>query len=217
MSLAKLLNVIILILFTIGAALLLVLEITPGPDMMLVVARGIGQGRRVAILTVVGMIFVAGVVQVGLLVLGVASLLSTYPAGLMLLQWLGAAYMLYLGGRMILASLGGGARRKPAPASVPGWRAVREGAINSLTNPKSLLFMFAFLPQFVASGYPVAAYTFGLAMIHVLIGTVWSSTMIAASRPLSRWLKRPAVVRNMDRLTGLVFVAFAVRLATSKR
>ena len=53
-------------------AALVVLEITPGPDMMLVVARGVGQGRRVALLTVIGMVFVAGVVQVGLLVIGVA-------------------------------------------------------------------------------------------------------------------------------------------------
>ncbi len=59
-------------------AALVVLEITPGPDMMLVVARGVGQGRRVALLTVIGMVFVAGVVQVGLLVLGVASLLQAY-------------------------------------------------------------------------------------------------------------------------------------------
>lgn len=66
-------------------AALLVLEITPGPDMMLVVARGIGQGRRVALLTVVGMVFLAGIVQVGLLVLGVTSLLQAYSSGLVAL------------------------------------------------------------------------------------------------------------------------------------
>lgn len=139
------------ILLTFVAALF-VLEITPGPDMMLVLARGIGQGRRVALLTVVGMIFVAGVVQVGLLVLGVASLLKAYPAGLMLLQWVGAAYMLYLGARMVWSSFGDAAESKRLAATeVSDWRAVREGTINSLTNPKSLLFMFAFLPQFVDS------------------------------------------------------------------
>ena len=81
------------VLLTFVAALF-VLEITPGPDMMLVLARGIGQGRRVALLTVVGMVFFAGLVQVSLLVLGVASLLKAYPAGLMALQWVGAVYML---------------------------------------------------------------------------------------------------------------------------
>src|SRR4051794_22028033 len=88
-------------------AALVVLDITPGPDMMLVVARGIEQGRKIALLTVVGMTLLAGVVQVGLLVLGVASLLQAYPEGLAVLQWAGAFYMLYLGAKMILSSLDG--------------------------------------------------------------------------------------------------------------
>ena len=100
------------------ALALLVLEITPGPDMMLVLARGIGQGRRVALLTVVGMVFLAGVVQVALLVLGVASLLKAYPASLLLLQWAGAAYLLYLGAKMIAASRHAGERRRPETAPV---------------------------------------------------------------------------------------------------
>lgn len=57
------------------------LEITPGPDMMLVLARGIGQGQRIALLTAVGQIFVSGTVQVALLVLGVASPLQVHPSG----------------------------------------------------------------------------------------------------------------------------------------
>src|SRR5215510_9313931 len=77
------------------------LEITPGPDMMLVLARGIGQGRKTAMMTVIGMIFVAGVVQVALLVLGVASLLEAHPASLNILRWVGAGYLLYLGVQLI--------------------------------------------------------------------------------------------------------------------
>src|SRR5215470_8449456 len=130
-------------------AALFVLEITPGPDMTLVLARGIGQGRRVALLTVVGMVFVAGVVQVGLLVLGLASLIQAYPVGLVMLQWAGAAYLLFLGVRLIASSLGNSNGRTPAARPMSDWAAVRQGTINSLTNPKALLFMFAFLPQFV--------------------------------------------------------------------
>jgi len=129
------------------------LETTPGPDMMLVLARGIGQGRRTALLTVVGMIFIAGLVQVGLLVLGVASLLQAHPSGLVVLRWIGAVYLLYLGARMIRSSVSG-QKNLVAPGCFSPRHALREGTINSLTNPKSLLFMFAFLPQFVdpASG-----------------------------------------------------------------
>src|SRR5262249_5449438 len=130
-------------------AALIVLEITPGPDMMLVLARGVGQGRRIALLTVVGMVFVAGAVQVSLLVLGVASFLQAYPQGLLVLQWAGALYMLYLGARMMWLSLGGQKTKRSLVAPISDWSAIRQGTINSLTNPKSLLFMFAFLPQFV--------------------------------------------------------------------
>ncbi|WP_292218245.1 LysE family translocator [Mesorhizobium sp.] len=112
-------------------AALVVLEITPGPDIMLVIARGIRQRRRIALLTVVGMIFVAGVVQVGLLVLGIASLLQAYPAGLTALKWAGALYMLYLGVRMIASSLGGQKTKRLAVSRISDWSVVREGTINS--------------------------------------------------------------------------------------
>lgn len=198
-------------------AALLVLEITPGPDMMLVVARGIGQGRRVAMLTVIGMVFVAGVVQVGLLVLGIASLLSACPANLTLLQWLGAAYMLFLGGRMILDSLGCGAKYKPAPASVPGWRAVREGAVNSLTNPKSLLFMFAFLPQFVDPAVgPVWAQLLLLGAIQKLAGILSLGSVALASGSIGQLLHRwPRLLVWQQRFTGAVLVALGLRLIAS--
>src|SRR5215204_3616397 len=124
-------------LFTFLAALI-VLDLTPGPDMMLVLARGIGQGRRIALLTVIGMVFVAGVVQVGLLVLGAAAMLQAYPASLVILQWIGAAYLLYLGLKMILAS-DARVENKTAEVSQSDWAAMREGCINNLTNPKSLL------------------------------------------------------------------------------
>jgi threonine/homoserine/homoserine lactone efflux protein len=64
---------------------LLALELTPGPDMMLVTARGIGQGRRVALLTVVGTVLVAGPIQIAALVLGLASLLQAHPASLVVI------------------------------------------------------------------------------------------------------------------------------------
>src|SRR5262245_36308167 len=127
------------------AIALLILDLTPGPDMMLVMARGVGQGRKVALMTMVGMTMVAGGVQVALLVLGIASLLQAHPEALILLRWIGAAYLIWLGMRLVLSR-----GRKDAAgddvAGISAWRAMREGAINSLTNPKSLLFMFAFLP-----------------------------------------------------------------------
>lgn len=195
-------------------AALAVLEITPGPDMMLVLARGIGQGRRTALLTVVGMIFVAGVVQVGLLVLGVASLLQAYPLGLAVLQWAGAAYMLYLGARMILASLGSRERKRLAVRPASDWTAIREGTFNSLTNPKSLLFMFAFLPQFVdpAAG-PVWAQLVVLGTIQKLAGILSLGSVALASGTVGQWLYRwPGLLAWQQRFTGVVMIGLGLRL-----
>ncbi|MBV7517336.1 LysE family translocator [Ensifer sp. ENS12] len=206
----------IAVLLTFVAALF-VLEITPGPDMMLVLARGIGQGRRVALLTVVGMVFVAGVVQVGLLVLGVASLLSAYPAGLMVLQWAGAGYMLYLGARMVWSSFGDRKKKKLAAAYVSDWTAVRQGTINSLTNPKSLLFMFACLPQFVdPSAGPVWLQLAVLGTVQKLAGILSLGSVALASGTVGQMLYRaPRLLVWQERFTGAVMLGLGFRLLFS--
>ena len=182
--------------------------------MMLVIARGIGQGRRVAILTVVGMIFVAGIVQVALLVLGVASLLQAYPTSLVLLQWAGALYMLYLGFRMILSSMRGHDGKRPIAAEISDWTAVREGTLNSLTNPKSLLFMFAFLPQFVdPTAGPVWIQLAVLGTIQKLAGIFSLGAVAVASGTMGQWLYRwPGLLAWQQRFTGIVMIGLGLRL-----
>ncbi|MBN9218995.1 MAG: LysE family translocator [Mesorhizobium sp.] len=198
-------------------AALLVLEITPGPDMMLVIARGIGQGRRIAFLTVVGMVFLAGLVQVGLLVLGVTSLLQAYPSGLVALQWAGALYMLYLGARMIWASFGSHKSKRLSITRISDRKALRDGAINSLTNPKSLLFMFAFLPQFVdPSVGPVWLQLLVLGSIQKLAGIVSLGSVAMASGTVGQWLTRwPSLLAWQERFTGLIMVGLGIRLLVS--
>ena len=177
-------------LLTFLAALFL-LEITPGPDMMLVVARGVGQGRRVALLTVAGMIFVAGAIQVGLLVLGLASLMQAYPSSLTLLKWAGAIYLIYLGGRMLWSSRRPAEKREPAKAHSSDWAAVRESCLNNLTNPKSLLFMFAFLPQFIDPQVgPVWSQLLVLGAIQKLSGVFSLGSVAVASGTVGQWLTR---------------------------
>lgn len=193
---------------------LAVLEITPGPDMMLIIARGVGQGRKVALLTVAGNIFVAGTIQVALLVLGLASLLAAYPAALRMLQWAGAIYLLYLGTRMIWASfrhqVAGGSKVSP----VSGWTAVRQGAINSLTNPKSLLFMFTFLPLFVdPEAGPVWLQLLVLGAIQKLIGIFSLGSVAVAAGSVGHFLHRwPRLLAWQERFTGVVMIALGIRL-----
>ena len=194
------------------AVALLFLQITPGPDMMLVIGRGVGQGRRIALMTVVGMIFVSGVFQVAALVGGVASLLQAWPQALAALRWAGAAYLAWLGLRLLVASRQGAAARQVPWVSA--WTAVRDGAVNNLTNPKSFLFMFAFVPQFVdAAAGPVWLQLLVLGSLQKLSGFVVLGGVALASGAVGRWLQRwPAMLSWQHRFTGAVMLALAARL-----
>lgn len=198
-------------------AALAVLEITPGPDMMLIVARGVGQGRKVALLTVVGMVFFAGAVQVCLLVLGLASLVAAYPAALTILQWMGAAYLIYLGGKMVWASFGHLTEAKLTARPISGWKAVREGTLNNLTNPKSLLFMFTFLPLFIDPyAGPVWLQLFILGSMQKLAGVFSLGSVALASGTIGHFLHRwPDLLAWQERFTGAVLLGLGVRLLLS--
>ena len=137
-----------------------------------------------------------------------------------LLKWTGAAYLAWLGLQMMLkprSEMNMAASETSGKVLRIGNSPFIRGLFGNVLNPKVGVFYVSFLPQFVATGYPVGPYIFGLAAMHAVIGTLWSITMISATRPLSRWLRRPAVVRTLDRLTGTIFLAFAVRLAMTKR
>ncbi|WP_434669468.1 LysE family translocator [Klebsiella sp. B345] len=194
---------------------LTLLEISPGPDMMLTIARGVGQGRRVALLTVLGNVFIAGFIQVSFLVLGLVSVVHAWPVALDLLRWVGAAYLMWLGIKMIATS--GTDTRLRKTAKISNWNAVKEGALNSLTNPKSLLFMFAFLPQFVDPGAgPVWLQLLVLGSIQKLAGILSLGSVALASGTFGNWLsKHPAVIKWQERFTGVVMVGLGIRMLLS--
>ncbi len=85
---------------------------------------------------------------------------------------------------------------------------MRRGLLTNLLNPKIGVFYVSFLPQFLPQGVQAGPFIFLLAVIHVVIGTAWSICLIAATRPIAGALKRPAVVRWLDRATGVVFLGF---------
>ncbi|HAV1789163.1 TPA: LysE family translocator [Enterobacter hormaechei subsp. xiangfangensis] len=194
---------------------LVLLEISPGPDMMLTIARGVGQGRRIALLTVLGNVFIAGTVQVAFLVLGLVTVVQAWPVALDLLRWAGTTYLIWLGIEM-LASTGTDTRLRKT-ARISDWNAVKEGAVNSLTNPESLLFMFAFLPQFVdPSAGPVWLQLLFLGSIQKLAGIVSLGTVAMASGTFGNWLgKHPGLIKWQERFTGTVMIGLDIRMLFS--
>ncbi len=196
-------------------AAVLALQIAPGPDMMLVIGRGVGQGRRVALLTAAGTTLVAALVQLPLLALGVASLIQASPVAFQALRWVGGIYLVWLGVKLLLRagrSLGGGGT---APRAVSDLTALREGAISGLTNPKSMVFMLAFLPQFVdpSFGWPVTVQLLILGAVQKLSGFAVMATVALGAGTFGTWLaRRPTLIAWQERFAGLVMVALGLRL-----
>jgi threonine/homoserine/homoserine lactone efflux protein len=198
-----------LIAFTAAAGLL---TVAPGLDTALVLRTAATDGPRPAALAGLG---IAGgcLVWAALVAVGLGALLAASELAYQILRFAGAAYLIYIGYRML---------RHPrrgfliAGVTARGRGALARGALTNLLNPKVGVFYVSFLPQFVPHGVPVAPFILLLGLIHAVLGLVWFACLIIATRPIARLLRRPAVVTSVDRVTGGLFVAFGVGLALER-
>lgn len=200
-----------LIAFTLAAVLL---TITPGLDTALVLRTAAAEGARRAFAAALGICL--GCLAWGLLVaVGLGVLLQASELAYLALKWIGAAYLLYLGLRLILAPRAeaeGGEAEAPPRAN---W--FLRGLLTNLLNPKVGAFYVSFLPQFIPAGANVPSTTLLLAAVHAGLGLLWFGLLIGATRPLAAMLRKPGLVRGLDRVTGLVLVFFGLRLAFSRQ
>ena len=192
------------------------LTITPGLDTALVLRTAAVEGPKRAVFAALG-INVGCLIWGAAVALGLGALLAASTMAFTILKWVGAAYLVWLGLNLLLKprdrfEIATGAKRGGGDLT---W--MRRGFLTNLLNPKIGVFYVSFLPQFLPAGVQAAPFIFLLAVIHVLIGSCWSATLIAGTRPIAGVLQRAAVVRWLDRLTGGVFVAFGVRLALERR
>ena len=192
------------------------IQLSPGPDMMLVIARGIGQGRRIALTCVAG-ISAAALVQIPALALGVATVFERSDTAYALLKNAGAVYLIYLGIRFLRSA------SKPAGAVSSSLTSARaaffQGFWGNLANPKSLVFLLAFLPQFVdpAKGN-VATQLLVLGLIHKSIGLLVDGSVAILSGSSGNWLKKnPGFVKWQERLVGSIMIGLGLRLAFDSR
>jgi threonine/homoserine/homoserine lactone efflux protein len=215
------------------------LTLTPGLDTALILRTSALGSRREATGVVLG-------IQLGTLLwgtlssLGVSALLTASHTAYTTLRIAGAAYLLWMGGRMLLGSLrrrggsesgdalaaergdGGGAEDRAGVAAGAGagrWRSgglvrgLRRGMTTNLLNPKIGVFYVAVLPQFIPAHAPHLAMGLLLTCVHVTEGLLWSGVLVAFAGVLRGWLRRPVARRVLDRVTGTVVIAFGLRLA----
>ena len=201
--------------FATFAAATLALNLTPGPDMLYVLARSLGEGRRAGIVSALG-ISAGCLVHMTLVSVGLAGVLASAPLAYDTVRLLGAAYLCYLGFRALLQPP---ARRFMSGADGTGlWRLFLQGAITNILNPKVALFFLAFLPQFVTPGSSApAAQLLLLGIWFNLSGTAVNLLVALTAARLAPWLERGTGAAWLSRLTGAVFLGLAVRLAASRR
>jgi threonine/homoserine/homoserine lactone efflux protein len=207
------------------------LNLTPGPDVLYIVSNALRSGARAGV--VAGLGITAGCfVHVFAAAVGVSALLATSATAFTVLKWAGAAYLLWVGVKLLLAKSApvgwageatpavpvlGCAARTPAydagKASSP-WAVFRGGFLTNVLNPKVAIFFLAFVPQFIApdTGHKALAF--------VLLGTLFNINSIAVNVGwafAAAWLARHGAVQRgmhwLDRVAGAMFVGFGLKLA----
>ncbi|KIC16072.1 LysE family translocator [Leisingera sp. ANG-Vp] len=191
----------------------LALNLTPGADMMFCLGQGLRSGRGAAVAASAG-ISVGSMVHVALAGLGLGAVVSAMPALFDVIRWIGVAYLLYLA----WGALRGGLASDELPER-RGASAFRSGLLVNLANPKVILFVLAFVPQFVKpEAGPVLAQflIFGLILavggffINGLVG-------IFAGQAGQRLTGSPVFARWLGRVSAGIFAGLAVRLAVMER
>lgn len=195
----------------VAAALLL--NVTPGPDMLFVAGSAAARGTRAGLAAALG-VGAGCLLHVALAAAGVGALLAASPAAFDALRWLGAAYLVWAGVALWRT------RRQDAEAlPAPGDRSVFwQGAVTNALNPKVVLFFVAFLPQFIAPGAERAwAGMLLLGLLFDVGGTAVNLAVAwAAGRARERLDLRPRAVALMQRAVGVLFVGLGLRLALSR-
>ncbi|POG11581.1 lysine transporter LysE [Pseudomonas putida] len=191
-----------------------VLAVTPGVDTAMVLRAAAVDGRRTALLAAVG-VALGCLAWGGAVSLGLGVLLQRSEVAYTVLKSAGAAYLLWVGIKLLLKPRQSFQNKLEGDNTVSGWSAFARGLLTNLLNPKVGIFYVTLLPQFIPAGVALSMYSFFLASIHVLLTVVWFGLLIAATMPLKNLLSQPSTVKALDRVTGGIFIAFGLKIAAS--
>jgi threonine/homoserine/homoserine lactone efflux protein len=200
-----------LLSFTVASVLIVLL---PGPDSLVVVRGLVRGGRRGGALTAAGVLCGLGV-WVTATALGISALLQASEVGYDVLKVAGACYLLWLGFRSLAALR----RTSTRPVSLEAVEAVRSGFwagfLTDILNPKVGVFFISFLPGFIPAGaHSVGWITLGFGAWYTVLSALYFAALVAVSSTVAGWMSTARIRRRLDAATGLVLVAFGLRLAT---
>ncbi len=194
----------------------LLLALAPGPDNLFVLTQSALRGKAAGLAVTLGLC-TGLTVHTTAVALGLAALFAASAMAFTVLKLCGAAYLLWLAWQAFRAS--STALRAAAPSRLTGWQLYRRGIVMNITNPKVSIFFLAFLPQFAdpARG-PLTLQILLLGAIFILATIViFGGIALLAGVLGDRLTRSPGLQRVMNRMTGAIFTALALRLALGER
>ncbi|KAA8997677.1 LysE family translocator [Affinibrenneria salicis] len=206
--------------FPLFVASILVLLITPGPDLAYVVGQSIANGRRSGVISAAG-VALGSCTHAIASAIGLTALIAASPAIFAVIKYCGASYLIYLGGKMLYSASRQKRQAENAPprSTVSTRNLLSRGVITTITNPKVLLFFVAFFPQFVSVNGEHQTLSFLiLGFTYAIVGFLTDAAFallaggaagaVAGNNRLRRW---------MDRAVGATFIALGIRIALARR
>ncbi len=203
--------------FTLFLTTGILLNLTPGPDTAYILGRSIAQGRRAGVASAFG-ISLGSIGHTIAAALGLSAFLAASAWAFTVVKFVGGAYLIYLGVRMILSRAG----ELNIPSNFRNGEAAaafRQGIITNLLNPKVALFFLAFLPQFIDPAAPMKVPAFIiLGLTFVATGTIWCLILAWSASAFGEKLRGSTTIANiLNRTVGSLFVFLGLRLASASR
>jgi homoserine/homoserine lactone efflux protein len=197
-------------LFTAFLLITLVLFLIPGPIVTLVIATSASKGTRAGLVTVAGT-SCGTAVLLAVIALGLSWILNHALTWFEVLRWVGAAYLIWLG----VQAWRGAGRVAPVPPNdrIHFWR----GFLVALSNPKTIAFFTAFLPQFVDPGLPAAPQLALMCIVAVMLGAASDSGWAILAGLGRVWFMKPARAKLLGRLSGITLIGGGIWLSLSRR
>lgn len=202
----------------------ILLNLTPGSDSMYIITRSISQGSRAGFYSVLGII--SGIlVHTLLAALGLSIILANSPLAFMIVKYIGASYLCYLGVKMLMS------KQQPLIAeslqenekssfakTLDHWQIYKQGVLTNTFNPKVALFFLAFFPQFIDASYAYNMVSFiVLGLTFAVTGFIWCLCLaLLASKFSENLRKNPAIEVLLNRVSGVVFIGLGIKLLTEK-
>jgi threonine/homoserine/homoserine lactone efflux protein len=188
-----------------------VLSLTPGPAVLLVVSLGMARGSRAGLRASLG-VLAANAIYFALSATGIGTLLLASWELFFAVKWLGAAYLVGMGLRML-----SGHRRESTAGVLPAGAGFRHGFLVNAANPKLLVYFMAILPQFIDPEGPLALQVLVLGVTSMSIEAVVLAGYAALASRSRRYLRTPGAMGFVERLGGGLLVAAAARVAALRR